>query len=207
MMELNFLKASRKFPGQIVFKNLDLHIPSGSRWAILGGNGSGKSTFLKTAFGALSLSSGKVEYRLNNQAISPQEAALKISYAAPYFELIEELGTLEFLERYRAFRPLRSTATPEYILEKTFLSEAKYKKIRNLSSGMKQRLRLGLALFSQADLVILDEPGSNLDRDGLKWYQDILKQEIGERTLLIGTNYNDDEAFLCDQQIQVSDYQ
>lgn len=205
-MELEFRVASRKFPGQVVFQNLNLHIESGSRWSILGGNGSGKSTLLKTAYGALSLSSGDVIHRQNGAKIEAQAAALKIAYAAPYFELIEELTVLEFLRRYKGFRPFRADASPESIIERTMLLEAANKKIRNLSSGMKQRLRLGLALFTEADLVILDEPSSNLDQKGVAWYQQLLKEEIGSRSLLIGTNYNEEEAFLCDHELNVSDY-
>lgn len=205
-MEIQFRQAGRKFPGQTVFQNVDLNIESGSRWSILGGNGSGKSTFLKTAFGALSLSEGEVQHFNNGQALDLQSAALRIAYAAPYLELIEELPVKEFLQRYAAFRPFRADASTSYILERTLLSEAAQRKIRFLSSGMKQRLRLGLALLSDADLIILDEPSSNLDRDGVQWYQTFLEEEIGSRTLLIGTNYNNEEAFLCDRQLRVSDY-
>lgn len=205
-MEIQFRQAGRKFPGQTVFQQVDLNIESGSRWSILGGNGSGKSTFLKTAFGALSLSEGQIQHYSKGQALDLQSAALRIAYAAPYLELIEELAVKEFLQRYAAFRPFRADARTDYILERTLLSEASQRKIRFLSSGMKQRLRLGIALLSEAELVILDEPTSNLDRDGVQWYQDFLQEEIGTRTLLIGTNYNNEEAFLCDRQLRVSDY-
>lgn len=205
-MEIQFRQAGRKFPGQTVFQQVDLNIESGSRWSILGGNGSGKSTFLKTAFGALSLSEGQIQHYSKGQALDLQSAALRIAYAAPYLELIEELAVKEFLQRYAAFRPFRADARTDYILERTLLAEAAQRKIRFLSSGMKQRLRLGIALLSEAELVILDEPTSNLDRDGVQWYQDFLQEEIGSRTLLIGTNYNNEEAFLCDRQLRVSDY-
>jgi len=206
-MRIEFHQATRKFPGQIVFKNLNLKIEEGSKWAILGGNGSGKSTFLKTAYGALSLSEGEVSHHLKGQKISLQDAALKISYAAPYLELIEELSLQEFLNRYKDFRPFRSGVNAEFILEQTLLKEARKKKIRNLSSGMKQRLRLGLALFSAAELIILDEPTSNLDADGVQWYRNLLASELADRSLLIGTNYNEDEAFICDQSLRITDYQ
>lgn len=206
-MEILFRGAGRKFPGQIVFQNLDLHLEKGSSWAILGGNGSGKSTFLKCAFGALSLSDGQVEHRQNGITLSMADAALQIAYAAPYLELIEELQVLDFLQKAEGFRPFKQGLKAQDVLERALLKEAASKKIRNLSSGMKQRLRLCLALLSETNLVILDEPGSNLDQKGLAWYRELLESEIGSRTLLIGTNYNEDEAFLCKQELRITDYQ
>lgn len=206
-MEIHFRGAGRKFPGQIVFQNLDLHIEEGAKWAILGGNGSGKSTFLKCAFGALSLSEGQLTHYSKGQELALGDAALQIAYAAPYLELIEELQVLDFLKKAEGFRPFKAGLKAEDVMDRALLTEAANKKIRNLSSGMKQRLRLCLALLSATDLVILDEPGSNLDRKGLEWYRTLLEAELGGRTLLIGTNYNEDEAFLCTQELRITDYQ
>ena len=206
-MKLEYRKAGRRFPGQIVFQNLDLEIEAGSHWAILGANGSGKSTFLKTAFGALSLSEGTVQHSIDGQAVDMQSAALNSAYAAPYFELIEELNVLEFLKTAQGFRPFKNQLGPQEIIQKAMLEEAAKRKIRFLSSGMKQRLKLCLALFSEAKLIILDEPTSNLDQAGVQWFRDLLENEIEDRSLLIGTNYNEDEGFLCDQHLRVTDYQ
>ncbi|QNR25331.1 ABC transporter ATP-binding protein [Croceimicrobium hydrocarbonivorans] len=206
-MKLEYRKAGRRFPGQIVFQNLDLEIEAGSHWAILGANGSGKSTFLKTAFGALSLSEGSLQHSIDGQTVDMQSAALNIAYAAPYFELIEELTVLEFLKTAQGFRTFKNQLGPQDIVQKAMLEEAAKRKIRFLSSGMKQRLKLCLALFSEAKLIILDEPTSNLDRAGVQWFRDLLENEIEDRSLLIGTNYNEDEGFLCDQHLRVTDYQ
>ncbi len=206
-MEIFFRQAGRQFPGQVVFKNLDLHIEKGSRWAVLGGNGSGKSTFLKTAFGALSLSQGEIEHRSQGEKISLQNAALRIAYSAPYLELIEELQVLDFLKKAASFRNFKTNFSPVDVLEQALLKDAAHKRIRNLSSGMKQRLRLCLALFSDADLIILDEPTSNLDRAGSQWFRELLEAELDQRTLLIGTNYNEDEGFLCERELRITDYQ
>jgi ABC-type multidrug transport system ATPase subunit len=206
-MQIEFRKAGRRFPGQTVFKELNLNIASGSRWAILGGNGSGKSTFLKTAFGALSLSSGSVTHFDHKCKLELQEAALRIGYAAPYLELIEELRVLDFLNVANGFRPFKGDFRPKDVLSFALLEEAAHKKIRNLSSGMKQRLRLCLAIYSKVDLLILDEPTSNLDEAGSQWYRALIERELDDRTLLIGTNFNENEGFLCDQRLEITDYQ
>lgn len=205
-MKLRFQKASRKFGNQNIFMDLNLEIENGSRWAILGANGSGKSTFLKCAYGALSLTEGRIEYQAKDGSLSPTEAAHRMGYSAPYFELIEELSAVEFLNTLQKFRPFQKDWESQQILEACLLEHAAKKRIADFSSGMKQRLRLGVAVLSEVDLVILDEPSSNLDKEGLAWYQRFLEAHLNNRTLLVGTNYSEDEAFLCDQKLLITDY-
>lgn len=204
-MQIELRQAERKFGAQIVFQNLDLKLVPGSRWAVLGGNGSGKSTFLKCLYGALTLSKGEIEY-LNDQdkALDPIEAARQFSYSGPYFELIEELPAQEFLETYQRFRKLE--ASPAEILEFAYLEKSALKPIKLFSSGMKQRLRLSLALFSQSQVVILDEPSANLDPDGVAWLQESLKAKLASRTLLIGSNFDPQEIFLCEEKLELRNY-
>lgn len=206
-MTIRFEQASRTFGAQIVFQDLNLEIEDGSRWAILGANGSGKSTFLKCLYGALSLSKGKLKYLSDGQELIPIEAARKIGYSAPYLELIEELPAGELLDTIAKFRPWRASWNKQSILAACLLDHAENKRVADFSSGMKQRLRLGIALCSDTDLIILDEPASNLDRDGLSWYQNFLSEELADRSLIVGTNYSDEEAFLCNRQLRISDYQ
>jgi ABC-type multidrug transport system ATPase subunit len=207
-MQINFNQASRTFGAQTVFKNLSQTFAPGSQTAVLGGNGSGKSTFLKTVYGALGLSQGTVQWQSGaGHNLSPFEAAKNMSYAGPYFELIEELTALEFLKFYQRFRPYRLGFTADVILERTLLTEAANKQISNFSSGMKQRLKIGLALFSASEVVILDEPTSNLDPKGMEWYQTLLKNELENRTLLVGSNFSDTETFLCEEKLELRKYQ
>ncbi len=206
-MHISFSRAGRHFGAQTVFKNLDLSLEPGQRAAVLGGNGSGKSTLLKCTYGALSLSEGSVTWQWENQNLSPFEAAQKMSYAGPYFELIEELTALDFLKYYQRFRDFKGDTTPAYILEQAWLSEARQKPITHFSSGMKQRLKLALALFSDSSVVLLDEPTSNLDPKGMEWYQKLLKNELENRTLLVGSNFSETETFLCEEKLELKDYQ
>ena len=207
-MQIDFNQASRTFGAQTVFKNLSESFAPGSQTAVLGGNGSGKSTFLKTVYGALGLSQGTVKWQCDaGHNLSPFEAAKNMSYAGPYFELIEELTALEFLKFYQRFRPYRLGFTADVILERTLLTEAASKQISNFSSGMKQRLKLALALFSVSEVVILDEPTSNLDPKGMEWYQALLNKELGARSLFVGSNFSETETFLCTAKLELKDYQ
>lgn len=174
-------------------------------WAILGGNGSGKSTLLKTLYGALSLSGGTLHYQRAEKPMSPLEAARHISYAAPYFEMIEELPAEEFLNTYQQLRPLR--VRPLALLQAAYLENATSKPIAHFSSGMKQRLRLALALYSEADILLLDEPTSNLDQEGVSWFQKLLREERNGRSLVIGSNYQPEELTLIEHELHLKDYQ
>ena len=75
----------------------------------------------------------------------------------------------------------------EDLIADLFLEGAEQKRIENFSSGMRQRLRLGLALYSEASVTFLDEPTTNLDERGAEWYHRVLKQTTG-RLLFIATN-------------------
>jgi len=203
-MQVNFKDAQRSFGAQIVFNKLNYRFEENSKTAVLGGNGSGKSTLLKCLYGALSLSHGAVTYHLADKELNAQEAVNKISFSGPYFELIEELEALEFLETYQRFR--RLLINPADILNYAYLEQSSQKKIKQFSSGMKQRLRLSLALFSASELVILDEPTANLDPQGIEWYKELLVSQLGKRSLVVGSNFSEDEIFLCQDKLKVSDF-
>lgn len=203
-MRVEFKDAQRSFGPQIVFDKLNYSFEEGSKTAVLGGNGSGKSTLLKCLYGALSLSNGEVIYQTVLKDLKVQEAVNKISFSGPYFELIEELEALEFLETYQRFR--RLLISPKDILHRAYLEKSSRKKIKQFSSGMKQRLRLSLALFSASDMVILDEPTANLDPQGIEWYKELLRSELGERSLVIGSNFSEDEIFLCQDKLKISNF-
>lgn len=204
-MEITLTQASRTFGPQVVFQGLDFHLAAGQMWAILGGNGSGKSTLLKVLYGALSPSGGNLLYSRENKPLSPQEAARRISFAAPYFELIEELPALEFLHTYQRLRPL--TVAPGELLEKAWLAKAARKPIAHFSSGMKQRLRLALALYSEGEVLLLDEPTSNLDQAGVEWFQNRLAEDRRGRSLVIGSNYQPEELILTQNELHLKNYQ
>jgi ABC-type multidrug transport system ATPase subunit len=203
-MQVNFKDAQRSFGAQMVFDKLNHRFLESSRTAVLGGNGSGKSTLLKCLYGALSLSQGDIQYLLEGKNLSAAEAVSRISFSGPYFELIEELGAREFLETYQRFRNL--SLAPDEILRQSYLEKSASKKIKQFSSGMKQRLRLSLAIFSVSDLVILDEPTANLDPKGIDWYQETLQENLGKRSLVIGSNFSKDETFYCQDELKVADF-
>lgn len=205
-MEITFHNVTKKFVGQTVLTGLDMHIASGEKIAIAGHNGSGKSTLLKLVYRSILPTHGSIAFRQMGQALPDADIPHRMSFAAPYLELIEELTALEFLNFYRRFRAFRKPWHPQSILRFAYLQEAQHKRIANFSSGMKQRLKLALALFSESDAVLLDEPLSNLDTAGMDWYRHLLDEHLQSRTLLIASNAQHQETYCCQRTLQVEQY-
>lgn len=172
----------------------------------MGGNGSGKSTLLQVVYGTLSLSRGERKVEWQGRQLEHLEIARHSSFSAPYFELVEELEALELVELFARFRPLAEPWTPQRLLEMAYLQKARKKEVRHFSSGMKQRLKLALALCAQSEMILLDEPTSNLDPKGVAWYQEQSERLVGDRILLVGSNYNREETFLCRSELSLADY-
>ncbi len=205
-MEIILENISRNFGPQVVIKNLNFHFLSGNSYAILGGNGSGKSTVLRLVYGALTPSEGTVIYKHKDEVLNKDKVPFEISLAGPYLELIEELTAREFLNFYYKFRKPLNGLSADTILETCQLTEAANKEIRNFSSGMKQRLRLGLAFLTQSKVVLLDEPTSNLDPLGIEWYRDLVAEHLNGRTLLIGSNHQEKEMDFCQHRLEAQDW-
>lgn len=202
-MEVTLERVSKRFARHWVFKNLSLQIAQGSRLAITGPNGSGKSTLLKIICGALPHSNGNINYYLNQKILSGEQSYRHISFAAPYSQVIEEFTLSELLAFHMKFKSL----LPEIESVKRFvdLLQFTFKRdvaIRNYSSGMKQRIRLALAICSVTNLLLLDEPGSNLDAAGKAWLQSILTGFSFDRTIIIASNDSED-YLICDKRFDM----
>ena len=126
-----------------------------------------------------------------------------ISIAAPYLELIEEMTAKEMLEFHAQFKPL--TLPVEKILEAVGLSNASNKQLRNFSSGMKQRLKLAQAFFSDTPVLLLDEPTTNLDAEGIDLYLQLIKDHTKGRLVIVSSNDKQEYAF-CEEVIAIGNY-
>jgi ABC-type multidrug transport system ATPase subunit len=112
----------------------------------------------------------------------------KISLAAPYLELPEEFTLEEMLRFHFSIVPAKTGYLKEEMLKSAGLAGQEQKFIKHFSSGMKQRLKLLLAFYSNSPLLLLDEPCSNLDENGIKWYRRMLEENLGTRTIIIASN-------------------
>jgi ABC-type multidrug transport system ATPase subunit len=185
-MRVKLDKVGKRFNKEWILKNLSLDIPSLSSLSITGANGSGKSTLIKLISAYMEPTLGEIQYFENEKDYSIENIPQTIGLAAPYVNLIEEFSLKEHLEFHFKFR--FTTFSVEEIISKANLKFSIHKKIKDFSSGMKQRLKLALAIYSDNKLIILDEPTSNLDQEGIEWYRDEIQQRLGTCTLIVASN-------------------
>jgi|TARA_B110001469_G_C9629939_1_gene314995 ABC-type multidrug transport system ATPase subunit len=205
-MEIQLQSLAKRFNKEWVFKEVSLTFNSGSRTGVVGSNGSGKSTLIRLISAAELPSKGEITYKLNNTIIEQEDIYQSITYAAPYIDLVEEFTGKELVQFHLNFKPFQENLTAAQFLELIYLQDAGNKHIKNFSSGMKQRLKLGLAICSKSDLLLLDEPCSNLDAKGIKLYHTLLRQFNQNRTTIIGSNEQTDELYSTEKTIRISDY-
>ncbi len=202
-MRIHLQAATKSFGRETVFRDLSYTFESGSRTAILGPNGSGKSTLLQCVAGALTLTKGTIAHELNGQATGQERVYRHVSIAAPYLNLYEDLSLDEAIGFHARFKPLRSGVDARSLAQIAMLDQHLDKPVRNFSSGMKQRLKLALAIVSDTPLLLLDEPTSNLDAAGAAWFQQLLSAHVDQRTLLVASNRQAAETALCAQAVEV----
>ncbi|GAB3535462.1 heme ABC exporter ATP-binding protein CcmA [Pontibacter brevis] len=204
-MQINLSNLGKRYNYEWIFRNLTYTFEAGSSYAILGRNGSGKSTLLTTVAGYNLHSEGEITYKAGNKTVSPDQAYRQLSLTAPYLELVEEFTLLEIIQFHTRFKPLRHQLTHLQLIDRMKLQRAKNKFVKDFSSGMKQRLKLGLAIYSDTPLLLLDEPTTNLDQEGVAWYQEHVAQNQEERLIIVGSNIQHEYSF-CKNYLLISDY-
>ena len=193
-MRVKLNKVGKRFNKEWILRNLSLDIPSQSSLSITGANGSGKSTLIKLISAYMEPTSGNIQYFENKKTYPIESIPQSIGLAAPYVDLIEEFSLKEHVEFHFKFR-----STPfslDEIITRTNFQFSIDKKVQDFSSGMKQRLKLALAIHAENKLLILDEPTSNLDQEGIEWYRDQILQKIGTCTIIVASNQRHEYDFI-----------
>jgi len=203
-VELNNL--GKKFKSEWVFRKLNYLINHSDRLVIQGNNGSGKSTLLQMISGYVSYNEGEILYKNAQTPITEDLLHQQVSFASPYLQLIEEFTLYELAEHCSKANPFIQNLNVESFINELDLKSSANKPIKQFSSGMKQRVKLGLALFADTQLLLLDEPISNLDERSIDWYQNQLRTLINQRTLIVCSNNIQQEHFICDKTLNVMDY-
>jgi ABC-type multidrug transport system ATPase subunit len=200
-MQISLQQASKRFNKEWIFRNLDYTFELGQHYALIGNNGSGKSTLLQILSGYSTLTKGNIHWSGDDHTTIFQ----KISFAAPYLELVEEFTTMEQFNFHTTFKKLQPSISVNDIIERIGLKDAAHKQIRYFSSGMKQRLKLALAILSDTPLLLLDEPCSNLDKEGYALYAELIQQYAQHKLIIVGSNDPQEYAF-CSKQVNLMDY-
>jgi ABC-type multidrug transport system ATPase subunit len=205
-MHITLQKISRKFNYEWIFRDLNFDFEQGNAYAILGSNGSGKSTLLQIISGHLHPSEGTITYQHNGKVIQAEDFFRHVTYSGPYLELIEEFTLEEMLDFHIRFRKFRNNMDVKAVMDATALTRNRNKPIKYFSSGMKQRVRLAIALLSESDVVLLDEPAANLDHNAIQWYRNLIAEHSANRIVIVCSNSQSEEHDFCTQQIVIDDY-
>ena len=203
---------SKSFEDKVIFKDADLMINFGERVALIGPNGSGKTTFLKLLLGEEQPGAGVVELG----------ASVMVAYLPQKITFKDE--ELTVLECFREDISILEGKAREYLSKYMFYGSSVFKKVRHLSGGEKIRLKLGKLLYEDVNLLILDEPTNHLDIDSIETFEEALEEfkgtiffishdryfinKIGERIIAIEDNtfksYAGDYDYYKDVKNQLS---
>lgn len=204
-MKINLSKLGKRFNRDWIFRNLDFQFDAPKHYAITGPNGSGKSTLLQIISGASVYNEGKIDYFEKEKPISPENIFGKISFAAPYLDVIEEMTLTEFFSFHEKMKGWLPGMAAKEIIFLSSLKDAAEKQIRYFSSGMKQRVKLAQAIFSNTSVVLLDEPLTNLDEEGVSLYHLLVEKYCKNRLLIVSSNDQKEYSF-CDEIIDIRKY-
>ena len=206
MIKLTLQNTGKRFNREWIFRSLNLELQLGDSLAILGANGSGKSTIARVMSGFMIPSEGTVRLEVNGVVIEDNNYYKHLSYVAPYLDLLEEFTLTEMLNFHRKFKPILNNLSTSDLITRLGMEKQENKIIAQFSSGMKQRVKLLLAIMARVPLTFLDEPTVNLDAQGIEWYRNLLTEYSDQRIIVVCSNHQTAEHDFCLQTLQVGDY-
>jgi ABC-type multidrug transport system ATPase subunit len=205
-MKITLENTGKRYNQEWIFRGVNDEFKSGEHVVLLGANGSGKSTLLQTILGSIAPSEGKIIYKHEGKEIDIDDVFRYFSFASPYMELPEEFTLTETLQFHTNFKPFLKNLTASEVLEATGLTKSANKQLKYFSSGMKQRVKLALCIFSDTPVALLDEPLSNLDSSGVAWYKNLVNEYSANRLFIVCSNKQVDEYFFCKKELVIEDY-
>lgn len=205
-MNIKLTNIGKRYNYEWIFRKMDHEFKGVYNYVILGSNGSGKSTLLQVIAGNLLQSEGDIEFNVHDKKVAGEEFYKHLSIAAPYLDLYEEFTLTESIEFQSKFKPFQKGLTTKEIIKLTQLEKSKDKQLKYYSSGMKQRVRLALAVLTDAPLLLLDEPTSNLDKKAIDWYQKLVDDFCMDKLIIVASNQLEYEYTFCDRQLNIEDF-
>jgi ABC-type multidrug transport system ATPase subunit len=205
-MNITLEHVSKRFQRHWIFKDINYSFAQNSTYALLGANGSGKSTLLRILAGMQNPSLGKVHFFDDvKKAIAANQVFKDVSFCAPGQEIVEELTLREFLEFHFSFKRPCAGLDIDKIIELTGLQKSANRQVGDFSSGMKQRVKLAQAIFSETSVLLLDEPCTNLDQQGVEQYRGWIEQYSKNRMVIVASN-DEREYFFCQEKLDIEHY-
>jgi heme exporter protein A len=188
-MHLFLEQVSKHYQGRVIFEAVSGRIALHDSFVVTGPNGSGKSTLLKILCGLLRPTSGTVRMEQGGRELKPEERKYRIGFVSPEINLYDRLTALENLAFFTAARglPVRRSVIVD-LLEKLQLKDSLDQPVGQFSSGMKQRMKLACAVLHEPPVLVLDEPGSNLDDRGKQLFENTIRAQRQKGIVVIATN-------------------
>jgi heme exporter protein A len=207
-IKININNLSKRIsPSELLFKDMHFNAIAGDIVAITGPNGSGKSTLLKILAGVLKPTSGKISIIINNQNIDINNFHRYFGFVSPYLNLYEEFNPIEHLRVMCKMRDIKFTNDMGMNLLHQFnLQEHYLKQIKAFSSGMKQRMKMILAILNDPFVLFLDEPFSNLDEEGISNFEQIIQDFHNKGNLIFIASNDNQETSIANKRINITDY-
>lgn len=187
-MTISLNQVGKRYQQHWIFKGIDFTFEAGKQYALLGANGSGKSTLLRIIAGMQQPNKGIVSYHIQDRSVAADKVFRSMSYCAPGMDLVDEMSLTEMLRFHFTFKNIRAGHTVPSVIEAMGLQKSAHKFLHEFSSGMKQRVKLAQAFFSDCPVLLLDEPCSNLDLQGVDMYRSWLQQYAPGRLVVIASN-------------------
>lgn len=197
---------SKFFGRRLIFKDINFNWSDKGIFGISGPNGSGKSTFVKIVAGLITPSQGKIIHKNSEGEIIPEKLHNHIGFVSPYLVLYEEFSAWENLKIFAKIRGI--TLNEEMVMKyltKFLLENRRDDLVKTYSSGMKQRLKFIFALMHSPEVLIFDEPTSNLDEEGKKTVYEIAREEAKTKIVVVASNEVKDLE-LCNEILLLEKY-
>jgi heme exporter protein A len=175
-----------------LFQNLEFALNPGELLLLEGLNGSGKTSLLRAIAGLLSLESGEIRWNGDSTTGQRQEFHASMVWYSHRTGLKGDLTFLENLQFEAALRS-QSSVESEQIFERLGISRLKRLPLRSLSAGQQRRAALARMLLSDAPLWLMDEPFTNLDRDGRQLVIDVIEEHLAAGGLCVMAAHQDVE--------------
>ena len=196
----------KKYNSSFIINNFKFEFSSSFIYGISGPNGSGKSTLLKLIASTEHQNKGSISYLSQNRYITENNIYKYLSIVAPYTEISDYLTLEESIDLHFKFKNYIDEFNKYKILDNIQMSELSNHLIGTFSSGMKQKVKLALAILSNSKILLLDEPTMNLDLNTIKWFQNLVCDFAKERLIIIFSNNRNEELSLCSEVINIEKF-
>lgn len=201
---IRFEKIEKRYGGLYALRRVSLEIAPGECVAFAGRNGSGKTTLLRIAARLVRPSAGKVEF-LNSGGGSATDSLAQAGFVAHATMVYDELTAEENLLMFARLQGIaESSARVASLLEEVGLTERRKSPVRTFSRGMRQRVAIARALLNDPSMLLLDEPATGLDPEGITWLAHALRgiRDAG-RTILMSLHGESEISALATRAVRL----